>query len=551
MPYGAIKNPEDVAKMESCIAQVQASGKPKQAAIAICYSSIMGKKVLLSPYSVVDRAIGDLIPPEGGDPLSWSQVAERDDDWAQKMLAQREVALQATCLVEGCDNKAMQLITVSGNLLPYCDEHLSGAKDVLARHKLSIGGERSAEQVWVDAKGFFYTDAESGRTVFADGPGAGGGSSGGASGLQTANLLSKDEIQLLAQEIRTWEGAERQAVALGALARAGKGVSNNKVTLQLENGELKGISRITSFAPQSEELHLQNIATKERGFGKTLMTNAVEQAVDRGYSLSWQSAPKAEGFYDALGFSAFKSYVGGIPNYLVPYEALYEWLAKKEDYVALEPDDGVFTIADDDPPILSLDSKATPSLTELATAIADRAGGKATAEDVQRDLLEPWLTSVFGTPASNQMQKVAARTFGFPDPAGTEELKINWQLLYPMGEMYNITQEYLKARGFNEWETVPVYHPYVPSEARPKQWQKGDEVRIKLLPLTSWTLDVRDAAKVAEFMGAPGSPAFVLKTFIPIKSIVSTPNTGIGLPGTQEIVLAGGEYEAILEQRYA
>ena len=43
---------------------------------------------------------------------------------------------------------------------------------------------------------------------------------------------------------------------------------------------------------------------------------------------------------------------------------------------------------------------------------------------------------------------------------------------------------------------------------------------------------------------------YSLKTFIPIKSVVSTPNTGIGLPGTQEVVLAGGEYEAILEQRY-
>jgi hypothetical protein len=193
---------------------------------------------------------------------------------------------------------------------------------------------------------------------------------------------------------------------------------------------------------------------------------------------------------------------------------------------------------------------ATPDLATLATAIAERAGGKATAEDVQRDLLEPWLVTVFGTPASNQMQKVAARTFGFPDPPGMEELKINWQLLYPMGEMYNITQEYLAARGFKEWETVPVYRPYVPSEARPKQWQKGDEVRIKLLPLTSWTLDINEAVKVAEFLGAPGNPAFVLKTFIPIKSVVSTPNTGIGIPGTNEVVLAGGEYMAVAEQRY-
>lgn len=193
---------------------------------------------------------------------------------------------------------------------------------------------------------------------------------------------------------------------------------------------------------------------------------------------------------------------------------------------------------------------AAPDLDALAAAIVAQASGKATADDVRRELLEPWSVSTFGTPEANQLQKVAARTFGFPDPPGTEELKINWQLLYPMGALYNLTQAYLKQRGFREWQTVPVYRPYMPTEARPKQWQKGDEVRIKLLPLTSWTLDINEAAKVAEFLGAPGSPALVLKTFIPIRSVASLPQTGIGIPGTAEVVLAGGEYEALVELRY-
>lgn len=192
-----------------------------------------------------------------------------------------------------------------------------------------------------------------------------------------------------------------------------------------------------------------------------------------------------------------------------------------------------------------------PSLDELAEAIAVAAETKKVDGPLVRQaLLEPWLASVFGTPESNQLQKVAARTFGFPDPPGTEELQINWKLLYPMGALYNLTQAYLKARGFTEWQTVPVYRPYMPSEARTKQWQEGDEVRIKLLPLTSWTLVLSEAAQVAQALGTPSSPTLVLKTFIPISSIVSTPWTGIGIPGTGEVVLAGGEYEALVEKRY-
>jgi hypothetical protein len=634
MPYGALVDTESIRKMHSCIEQVMADGKPKQAAIAICYSSIAGKKVLLSPYPVPDIPIGDLIPPEGGDPLSWQQVSERTDEWARKQLSRRETAARAHCSVKDCVASPTQLVAVKGAVLPYCDEHLPGAKDVLARHSIKVESVRSAEQVWVDAKGFFFKD-ENGRIVFADGPGGGGG--GGASAGITVFHGTTVEAATAIREMGFAETETRyphENVDLGyfftyskneAAIYAGEGGEVLTAQVVLRNPKMTDswYSLKDEIREQTRSIHGYLTRAKDiqeylktQGYDGIIFSNDLETTI-RQENRSWVVAfdntsiqsvkasdevmtvylpypSKSEG-QKQLGYDERQEHTGAIlalkpPAYIVDEVAvdgglsptqlsskeneseaqaepavassteldtktvsekvLSSWDNRTGDSSSLTILSGPVVIGYDTSPAELATKAALPDLTTLAAAIADRAGGKATAEDVQRDLLEPWLTTVFGTPASNQMQKVAARTFGFPDPPGMEELQINWQLLYPMGEMYNITQEYLVARGFKEWETVPVYRPYVPTEARPKQWQKGDEVRIKLLPLTSWTLDISEAVKIAEFLGAPGNPAFVLKTFIPIKSVVSTPNTGIGIPGTSEVALAGGEYMAVVEQRY-
>lgn len=188
--------------------------------------------------------------------------------------------------------------------------------------------------------------------------------------------------------------------------------------------------------------------------------------------------------------------------------------------------------------------KPSPQAVAIAKAAKKK---KVTPEIVQADLIDPWLQSVFGTPASQRLQKIAARTFGYRDPAGTEEMDINWQLLYPMGELYNITQNALEKLGYQREQTIEVYHPYIPKDATPKGWKKGQEVRIKLLPLSSWTTSIQEAAKFASYLASSGTPAMVLKTFVPVGSVISTPETGIGVPGTHEVVLGGGEYEAIVE----
>ena len=180
----------------------------------------------------------------------------------------------------------------------------------------------------------------------------------------------------------------------------------------------------------------------------------------------------------------------------------------------------------------------------------------ATAEDIKAKILAPWLTTTIASPGSLSLQATACRTFGHQPPGFMAEefeaATIHWDLLYAIGEMYNLTQDELTKSGdFSENDTIPIYHPYVPQESTPKGWQKGDEVRIRVNPLTSWTRDIQEAATFAEFLASPGSPGFVLKTFIPIKSIISIPETGFGMPGTKEVIPAGGEYEAIVEMRFA
>lgn len=45
MPYPGIKDPAMISKMDRCVREVMATGKSKEASIAICYSSIMGKEI--------------------------------------------------------------------------------------------------------------------------------------------------------------------------------------------------------------------------------------------------------------------------------------------------------------------------------------------------------------------------------------------------------------------------------------------------------------------------------------------------------------------------
>ena len=511
MPYTNL--PADQwEKMESCVAQVQATGKSKPVAIAICYNSITHKKVLLSPTPLpTQRTVGDLIAPGGNTALTWTEIDQRaaqGDEWAQQQQRARVKAWQLTCSAPGCPNVPVYLLRVGSEELPYCETCLPGVKALLTKHRLKITHERSARLVLIaadkDAKGLQFITRD-GQVVPLGGPASGGGSD---VGQQAVVDVLRSHIQ---QQTHSLQDVVDGKYSVGVEGRGGRDIEQ----------------------------------ARSLGMYTTTVNNTPIFARTEEDARPLIDYLSSGGRY---GTARFSELLGYTPEQIAEYEQFLDLSQqgnRKENRDEAQAEPAL-------PPPTELDDiKATaPDLAALAATIADRASGKATAEDIQRDLLVPWQQTVFGSPASDQMQKVAARTFGFPDPSGTEELKINWDLLYPLGELYNITQEYLTQRGFISTQTIPVYRPHMPTEARPKQWQPGDTVRIKLLPLTSWTLDKREAVEVAQALGAPGSPVLVLKTFIPIRSVVGIPQTGLGVPGTSEVVLAGGEYEALVELRY-
>jgi hypothetical protein len=322
----------------------------------------------------------------------------------------------------------------------------------------------------------------------------------------------------------------------------------------MDEGEIKGIAslgvprkRRDFFADEmvwsGDSVTIYHLATKERGYGKRMMKTLAQNLVTKNWSLTWICTEESRGFYEALGFQSinpdsqlFRAEAGDLKQFLAEVKAI---TVSNEELAKLEPKSGVFTVR----PQASKQS-------DIAKQIAERVDREdVTADMIQEQIIDAWNQATMGTPNADLLQKTAAKTFGHQYPDQLEDLEINWDMLYPIGEIYNITHEYLEERGFSEEETIPVYHPYIPSGAAPKKWKEGQEVRIKLNPLTSWSFDINEAAKVASYLSSPSTPGFVLKTFIPVRSIVSMPNTGFGLEGTKEVVLAGGEYEAIVEQK--
>jgi len=169
-------------------------------------------------------------------------------------------------------------------------------------------------------KGQFITTDE-GRVVFIGGPSSGGG---GSSSSQVIILgpgaqLDKEQLSHFDDQIEEqWQG-QRGKAALFAMI----GVKNGQGLILTKDDELKGVAGLTSY---SNSLHLDNLATKESGYGKKMMQELAKEAVKRHTGLSWVSLPDAAGFYDAIGFASYG--VGGF--YDVGYKDLQKWLGSEK-----------------------------------------------------------------------------------------------------------------------------------------------------------------------------------------------------------------------------
>ena len=346
-------------------------------------------------------------------------------------------------------------------------------------------------------KGKFVTIE--GRPVFVGGPGAGGGGASGGGGNTTDN-----------EETISISGNTTNIEMFNKVSDALDGKPFGKAVL---------VNIVNEDTGQSIQTHIVQHTLRGRAtLSQSVMSYGEPHQVFRSISMTGKNRGAMRFEFSEphrllieRGFSPESGFLERVP---------YEGKAKKKD-----------------------------SLDKIAQRIS-KEPGKVDADQIKKDLLEPWLVSTMSTPASKQLQKVAARTFGHSEPRELKDLKIDWDLLMPMGGIYNLTQDALKKQGFKETQRIPIYRPWSPKESGAKDFEKGDEVRIKLNPLTSWTTNINEALVFAEFLGSPTKPAYVIKTYIPIKSIVSTPHTGFGMPGTQEVIPAGGEYEALVEVRF-
>ena len=435
------------------------------------------------------------------------------------------------CLADGCGAEATWQLVVGGHKLHYCDECLEGAVKALERHDLVLDGVKSLKEA----------DKAHDGVILALRPPEGLAQE---LALEGPDALGADELHVTL----CYLGPASDLVDKKArLLEAVRGLADRVAPFK---GSLNGVTRFTETHNGRHAIVLN--------VDSPVLPELRQKLVDTMHNVGFDVD-------DLHGFTPHMTlaYIGeeeempavALPEEPVTFDAL--WVFWGQERVPFpfgtelyEENEHGLKWETVEERTVAVDVKAgAPDLQSIAEEIAEGEGVDVDADTIREQLLEPWYQSTIKTPAALRLQKTAARTFGHSPNVHLlddfEKTEINWDLLYAMGELYNRTQRFLtEEKGFQETETIPVYHPYLPEAAVP--WEQGDEVRVSLNPLTSWTTDIKEAAVFAGFLGSEGKPAYVLRTYIPVKSIISTKATAFGETDS-EVVLAGGEYEATVE----
>ena len=438
--------------------------------------------------------------------------AEMKRELVTRTMAQ--VGSQVKCAHDSCALCATHELYVKSHPFYYCDEHVSGARDVLVKHNLQVESSKELEPGrWVE-----ITDCKEYENTAIVALVPPDDVANGVA-LPTDGALSQDDLHVTMAYLGDTSKLD-QKKTLGIV----KGIASELAPIM---ANMNGLTRFTQTHKPDTHAVVLNVDAPEIDELRRALVDKLELE------------PGDHGFTPHMTLSYIPGDSSDMPDVLLPAEPVEFgslWVFWGNERFQF--------------PFAERGEKENVDRIDKIAKRIEKEPGKVDAEQIKKDLLSPWLASTMTTPASQQLQKVAARTFGHQEPKELKKLKIDWDLLMPMGGIYNITQEALKEQGFKENQTIPIYRPWSPTQGGAKGFEKGDEVRIKLNPLTSWTTDIKEALPVAEFFGTPTNPAYVLKTYVPIKSIVSTPHTGFGVPGTQEVITAGGEYEALVEARF-
>lgn len=162
--------------------------------------------------------------------------------------------------------------------------------------------------------------------------------------------LSHENAAALSDIVTTTWGleGERRGVAIAAIETARDYPSARLLALFDEGDEggvrdVYGVAAVSHSRALSPEYNtLDFMATKEAGYGRTMMQMVMQKAYEEGRGLKWTSIPRAKGFYEALGFAPFE--LRG-HNYRVGPQHVTGWLeGQKANTALLEPADGVFAI---------------------------------------------------------------------------------------------------------------------------------------------------------------------------------------------------------------
>jgi len=486
-------------------------GHDKSSAIAICYNSIISKKKV----AILNTAIYDVELEVGAK------------------------IMPSSCMV--CGDKAANGIIIQTETLTYCDKHLDGAITALQHHNLPTNIVIQGDLFSIGSKVILVEDededkielqvpeqpnepeVEHVRAMVALHP-----------PIELAGQISMDGYELPENLHITLVGFNETDYFVHQYETLQGVIAGFASCMSPFEANLNGVSRFVETHLPDKDAFVLNVDAPELADYRGMLKQTLERlGFDCG---SWH------GFTPHLTLAyvpknEVADYEGPIPVKVV-FDKLY-----------LHWNDEVFEYPMGELATLS-GMKAEP---DIAAYLATKQK-KADAKKIQSDMLDAWNESTMDSPKAMNLQIVTAKTFNLALTGemnkAYEKNKADWGIQLAIGAMYEYTQERLAAKGYYREKVIPLYHPYVSQEANTRSWKVGDTVRIKLNPLSSWTTNIREAATYAQYFGSPGKPAYVFKTFLPAKSIISTPETGFGEKGTGEVVAAGGEYTALVELRY-
>ncbi len=162
MPYPGI-DPKDVPKVERCVEQVMAKGKPKDRAIAICVSAIKGNGSLLNLQAATDEDILAL----------QAQLAESPGILAQASLPTNAILkVTGACLArseinlngDGITDEGIKQLADTIRLMPLTEDHDKEPRGVFTKGYVSEDGTECLVDLFVWAGHFekFASEIQSG-----------------------------------------------------------------------------------------------------------------------------------------------------------------------------------------------------------------------------------------------------------------------------------------------------------------------------------------------------------------------------------------------------